>query len=59
MSYIYANLPSNIIIRLSHPRRGDSAGQETFLPQTEVQKNCMMGHSKCTSLRKQRTSSQK
>ena len=29
--YIYANLPRNAIARLSHPRSGDSRGQETFL----------------------------
>ena len=29
--YIYANLPVNAIVRLPHPRSGDSQGQETFL----------------------------
>ena len=29
--YIYTNLPVNIIVRLPHPRSGDSQGQETFL----------------------------
>ena len=29
--YIYINLPVNAVVRLSHPRRGDSQGQETFL----------------------------
>ena len=28
---IYKNLPVNVIIRLPHPRRGDSKDQETFL----------------------------
>ena len=28
---IYTDLPVNVIVRLSHPRRGDSQGQETFL----------------------------
>ena len=28
---IYANLPVNVIVRLPHPRSGDSQGQETFL----------------------------
>ena len=28
---IYINLPVNAIVRLPHPRRGDSQGQETFL----------------------------
>ena len=27
----YTNLPVNIIVRLPHPRSGDSQGQETFL----------------------------
>ena len=29
--YIYTNLPVNTIVRLPHPRSGDSQGQETFL----------------------------
>ena len=29
--YIYTNLPVNVIVRLPHPRSGDSQGQETFL----------------------------
>ena len=28
---IYTNLPVDVIVRLSHPRSGDSQGQETFL----------------------------
>ena len=28
--YIYTNLPVNAIVRLPHPRSGDSQGQETF-----------------------------
>ena len=28
---MYANLPVNAIVRLPHPRSGDSQGQETFL----------------------------
>ena len=31
VSDIYTNLPVNIIVRLLHPRSGDSHGQETFL----------------------------
>ena len=27
----YTNLPVNAIVRLPHPRSGDSQGQETFL----------------------------
>ena len=29
--YIYTHLPGNAIVRLLHPRSGDSQGQETFL----------------------------
>ena len=29
--HIYANLPVNVIVKLPHPRSGDSQGQETFL----------------------------
>ena len=29
--YLYINLPVNVIVKLSHPRSGDSQGQETFL----------------------------
>ena len=29
--YIYINLPVNVIVRLLHPRSGDSQGQETFI----------------------------
>ena len=29
--YIYTNLPVDAIVRLPHPRSGDSQGQETFL----------------------------
>ena len=29
--YIYTNLPVNTLVRLLHPRSGDSQGQETFL----------------------------
>ena len=28
---IYTNLPINVIVRLPHPRSGDSQSQETFL----------------------------
>ena len=28
---IYTNLPVDVIVRLPHPRNGDSQGQETFL----------------------------
>ena len=29
--HIYENLPVNVIVKLPHPRSGDSQGQETFL----------------------------
>ena len=29
--HIYTNLPVNVIVRLPHPRSGDSQGQEKFL----------------------------
>ena len=29
--YIYTDLPVNVILRLPHPRSGDSQGQEKFL----------------------------
>ena len=29
--HIYGNLPVNVIVRLPHPRSGDSQDQETFL----------------------------
>ena len=32
--YIYTNLAVDVIVRLSHPRSGDSRGQETFLAPT-------------------------
>ena len=31
VSYIYENLPTNSIVRLPHPWRSHSQGQETFL----------------------------
>ena len=35
--YIYTNLPVNAIVRLPHPRSGNSQGQETFLaPSTDI-----------------------
>ena len=30
VSHMYTNLPVNAIVRLPHPRSGDSQGQETF-----------------------------
>ena len=29
--HIYAYLPVNVIVKLAHPRRGNSQGQERFL----------------------------
>ena len=35
--HIYTNLPVNAIVRLPHPRNGDSQGQEMFLaPSADV-----------------------
>ena len=35
--FIYTNLPVNVIVRLPHPRSGDSHSQETFLaPSADV-----------------------
>ena len=31
VSYIYTDLPVNVIVRLPHPLSGDSLGQRTFL----------------------------
>ena len=28
---MYTNLPVNVLVRLPHPRSGDSQGKETFL----------------------------
>ena len=40
--YKYTNLQVNVIVRLPHPRSGDSQGQETFLtPSADKQtRNC-------------------
>ena len=35
---IYRNLPANTIVRLPHPRSGDSQGQETFLAPSDDRK---------------------
>ena len=29
--YIHSNLPVDVIVKIPHPRSGDSQGQETFL----------------------------
>ena len=34
--YIYTNLPVSDIVRLPHPRSGDSQRQETFLKTAET-----------------------
>ena len=38
--YIHTNLPVNAIVRLRHPRSGDSKGQETFLAPSADNKTC-------------------
>ena len=38
--YIHTNLPVNAIVRLRHPRSGDSKGQETFLTPSADNKTC-------------------
>ena len=36
--FVYTNLPVNAIVRLPHPRSGDSLGQETYLaPSADTQ----------------------
>ena len=37
---IYRNLPVNVIVRLPHPRSGDSQGQETFLAPSADKQTC-------------------
>ena len=37
---IYTNLQINAIVRLSHPRSGDSQGQETFLAPSADKQTC-------------------
>ena len=37
--YIYTNLSVNVIVRLLHPRSGDSQGQETFLEPSANKQN--------------------
>ena len=55
--YIYTNLPVNVIVRLPHPRIGDSQGQETFLaPSGDKQtrnydKECSNHHPSLSTLR--------
>ena len=38
--HIYANLPVNVIVRLPHPRSGDSQGQEPFLAPSVDKQTC-------------------
>ena len=42
--YIYTNLPVNVIVRLPHPRSGDSQGQETFLALSADKQNPQLLH---------------
>ena len=43
---IYTNLPVNNIVRLPHPRSGDSQGQETFLAPSADKQTCIYNGSK-------------
>ena len=43
--YIYTNLPVDVIVRLPHPRCGDSQGQETFLAPSAKNVFFFFGHS--------------
>ena len=47
---MYVNIPVNAIVRLPHPRRGDSRGQEMFLaPSADKQnRNCDTERYICT-----------
>ena len=38
--YIYINLSVNAIVRLPHPRSGDSKGQESFLAPSADKQTC-------------------
>ena len=38
--YIYTNLPVSAIVRIPHPRSGDSYGQETFLAPSADRQTC-------------------
>ena len=57
VSDIYTNLPVNAIVRLPHPRSGDSLGQETYLaPSADTQtqnydKECSNHHSSLSTLK--------
>ena len=43
--YIYTNLSVDVIVRLPHPRSGDSQGQETFLAPSAKNVFFFFGHS--------------
>ena len=63
--YIYITLPVNVIVRLPHPRSGDSQGQETFLaPSADKQirnydTECSNHHPSQSTLRSQGVSRSK
>ena len=38
--YIYKTLSVNVIVKLPHPRSGDSQSQETFLEPSANKQNC-------------------
>ena len=58
--YIYTNLPVNAKVRLPHPRRGNSQGQETFLAPSAETRNydakCSNHHPSLSTLRSKRLS---
>ena len=62
---IYKNLPVDVIVRLPHPRSGDSQGQETFLaPSADKQTRnydieCSNHHPSLSTLRPKRLSRSK
>ena len=57
VNHIYTNLQANTIIRLPHPRSGDSQGQKTFLaPSSDKQTSnydteCSNHHPSLSALR--------
>ena len=50
VSYVYANLPRNITVRLSHPRSAGSQVQETFLAHPADKQNTTMSQSAQTTI---------
>ena len=50
VSYVYANLPRNITVRLSHPRSAGSQVQEKFLAHPADKQNTTMSQSAQTTI---------